>query len=113
MNIRNLSRRQFFAVLAAGGVVTASGLWMPGEKLISIFDVVSGNRLLTIDQITREALRILQAKVNFFSAFTTAGYDQMWPNPEELSADIVKFEKRIIYPAIKQFYEAQTRQQPG
>jgi hypothetical protein len=32
----NLSRRQFMAGLAAGMVVTAEGLWMPGEKLISI-----------------------------------------------------------------------------
>lgn len=33
---RGLSRRQFFAMLAAGWVVTAEGLWMPGTKLISI-----------------------------------------------------------------------------
>ena len=33
---KKLSRRQFLSALAAGGVVTASGLWMPGEKLISI-----------------------------------------------------------------------------
>ena len=32
----NLSRREFFAALAAGGVMTAAGLWMPGTKLISI-----------------------------------------------------------------------------
>lgn len=32
----NLSRRQFIAAMAAGAVVTAEGLWLPGEKLISI-----------------------------------------------------------------------------
>jgi hypothetical protein len=31
-----MSRRQFFASLAAGMVVTAEGFWMPGERLISI-----------------------------------------------------------------------------
>ena len=31
-----MTRRQFIAALAAGWVVTASGLWMPGRKLISI-----------------------------------------------------------------------------
>ena len=36
INPTNLSRREFLAALAAGGVVTAAGLWMPGTKLISI-----------------------------------------------------------------------------
>ena len=31
-----MNRRKFLAFLAAGGVVTATGLWMPGQKLISI-----------------------------------------------------------------------------
>ena len=31
-----MNRRKFLAFLAAGGVVTAEGLWMPGQKLISI-----------------------------------------------------------------------------
>lgn len=31
-----MNRRQLLAGLAAGGVLTASGLWMPGKKLISI-----------------------------------------------------------------------------
>jgi hypothetical protein len=31
-----MNRREFLKRLAAGGVVTAAGLWMPGEKLISI-----------------------------------------------------------------------------
>ena len=34
--MRNFNRREFFAAMAAGMVVTAEGLWMPGEKLISI-----------------------------------------------------------------------------
>lgn len=31
-----MSRRTFFAMLGAGWIVTAEGLWMPGTKLISI-----------------------------------------------------------------------------
>ena len=31
-----ISRREFFAFLAAGGIVTATGFWLPGQKLISI-----------------------------------------------------------------------------
>lgn len=31
-----LNRREFMAAMLAGGVMTATGLWMPGEKLISI-----------------------------------------------------------------------------
>ena len=31
-----MNRRQLLKALAAGGVLTASGLWMPGQKLISI-----------------------------------------------------------------------------
>ena len=31
-----MNRRQFMAAMLAGGVLTASGLWMPGEKTISI-----------------------------------------------------------------------------
>ncbi len=31
-----LSRRHFMAAIAAGMVMTAEGLWMPGQKLISI-----------------------------------------------------------------------------
>ncbi len=32
----HFNRREFMAVLMAGGVVTVAGLWLPGEKLISI-----------------------------------------------------------------------------
>jgi hypothetical protein len=31
-----MNRRQFFAGLAAGGIVVAGDLWIPGQKLISI-----------------------------------------------------------------------------
>ena len=31
-----MNRRDFLARMLAGGVVTAAGIWMPGEKLISI-----------------------------------------------------------------------------
>ena len=36
MQSGRMNRRKFLAFLAAGGVVTATGLWMPGQKLISI-----------------------------------------------------------------------------
>lgn len=32
----SLSRREFLAAIAAGAIVTAEGLWVPGQKLISI-----------------------------------------------------------------------------
>ncbi len=31
-----MDRRSFLSAIAAGAVVTASGLWIPGQKLISI-----------------------------------------------------------------------------
>ena len=31
-----MNRREFVAMLMAGGVITAAGVWMPGEKVISI-----------------------------------------------------------------------------
>lgn len=36
MKTRKLTRRELFAAMAAGAVVTAAGLWMPGQKTISI-----------------------------------------------------------------------------
>lgn len=66
-----MDRRQFLAALAAGGVVTAAGLWMPGQKLISIpkkrglgytvtevtiGDIRFGNSILTPEMIVNEAL---------------------------------------------------------
>lgn len=32
----DMNRRAFLAALSAGAVITASGLWIPGQKLISI-----------------------------------------------------------------------------
>ena len=40
-----MNRRQFIAAIAAGGVVTAEGLWMPGRKLISIPKPATGGML--------------------------------------------------------------------
>ncbi len=38
-----MNRRELLACLVAGGVITAAGLWMPGQRLISIpSDIVSG-----------------------------------------------------------------------
>jgi hypothetical protein len=31
-----MNRRKFLAAMAAGAIVTAEGLWIPGQKLISI-----------------------------------------------------------------------------
>ncbi len=41
MNVNKLSRRDLFKALAAGAVMTAGGLWLPGQKLISIPEMVS------------------------------------------------------------------------
>ena len=38
-----MDRREFLAMMAAGGVVTAAGIWMPGQKLISIPRAVYAN----------------------------------------------------------------------
>jgi hypothetical protein len=45
-----MNRRKFLAAMAAGAVVTAEGLWIPGQKLISIpkslnfdYDIVWGD----------------------------------------------------------------------
>lgn len=45
----NLSRRQFFAALAAGGTVVAGELWVPGRKLISIPKVHRIGGMIVID----------------------------------------------------------------
>ena len=36
VHMPKLTRREMLAMIAAGGVVTAAGIWMPGTKLISI-----------------------------------------------------------------------------
>ncbi len=44
-----MNRRELLACLAAGGVVTATGLWWPGQKLISIPKThIIGGKPLTI-----------------------------------------------------------------
>ena len=58
-----MNRRKFLAMIAAGGVVTASGMWMPGSKLISI--PKKGNRILTVDEVTRQMLTTLSVKMNY------------------------------------------------
>ena len=35
-----MNRRELLKALAAGGVITAAGLWMPGSKLISIPKII-------------------------------------------------------------------------
>jgi len=63
-----MNRREFMAAIGAGGVVTASGLWMPGEKLISIPSgevYTGGNRLLTPEMFVKESIRILKLEWGF------------------------------------------------
>jgi len=61
-----MNRRELLKALAAGGVMTAAGLWMPGQKLISIPDGVAlksiahPNRLILPADIVNEALRALR-----------------------------------------------------
>ncbi len=49
-----MDRRKFLAAMAAGAVITAEGLWMPGSKLISIpektsriFEIVGPKIIIT------------------------------------------------------------------
>lgn len=52
-----MNRRKFLAFLAAGGVVTATGLWMPGQKLISIPKKLVGFSDYRTDIWDKELLR--------------------------------------------------------
>ena len=60
-----MDRRAFLAALAAGAVVTAEGLWIPGQKLISIPMAASGNVLWTADEFYREMLHIMHCQIYF------------------------------------------------
>lgn len=61
-----MNRRELLKAIAAGGVMTATGLWMPGEKVISIPSGASfkGNRLLTLDEIAQVALWEIQRAID-------------------------------------------------
>ena len=52
-----MNRRKFLAFLAAGGVVTATGLWLPGQKLISIPKKLVGFSDYRTDIWDKEILR--------------------------------------------------------
>jgi len=85
------SRREFLRCMAAGGIVTATGLWFPGEKLISI-PKRTGNTLVSIDMITREALRVLHEKLYFFGE--TSRQTAEWPrldDPGSFCSSTIKF----------------------
>ena len=43
-----MNRRKFLAAMAAGAIVTAEGLWIPGQKLISIPKVGDGISLTSM-----------------------------------------------------------------
>ena len=59
-----MNRRKFLAFLAAGGVVTATGLWLPGQKLISIpKKPLFINELNKLNELNRRALRLLEEKM--------------------------------------------------
>jgi len=59
-----VNRRKFLAFLAAGGVVTATGLWLPGQKLISIpKKPLFINELNKLNELNRRALRLLEEKM--------------------------------------------------
>lgn len=52
---KKLNRRQFLAALAAGGVVTAAGIWMPGEKTISIPKRRGGTPIMSPEEMGFES----------------------------------------------------------
>ena len=65
-----MNRRELLKAPSMGAVVTASGLWFPGEKLISIPKIVTGNRLMTIDEITREMLLLYKQHFDHVTGVT-------------------------------------------
>lgn len=67
-----MNRRGFLgAMLAAGAapaIVRASSLmplWVPRVNPYEVIVTVPGNKLLTFDQVTREALRLLHRNMTF------------------------------------------------
>ena len=74
-----MDRRGFLGSLLAAGVAPAvvkiqnlmpifnrgaTGLWMPEQEIVAPV-LAGGNQILTIDQITKEALRILHKNLTF------------------------------------------------
>ena len=68
-----MDRRHFLAALAAGAIVTAEGLWIPGQKLISIPHV--GNRLVTWDETASKILILLKDRMYIFGPRTIEVWD--------------------------------------
>ncbi len=70
-------RRRFLGLVlggAAGAAIASTVdldqlLWMPGAKTIVIPEIVEGYNALTLDWITREALRFLQRNLSVVSLF--------------------------------------------
>ena len=62
----NLSRRELIKIALAGGVVTAAGVWWPGQKLISIPKVRKGTLVYKNfgDVYIRENIDISRVKVH-------------------------------------------------
>lgn len=94
-----MNRRQFMAAIAAGAVVTAEGLWMPGQKLISIPRRLPGFHLSEDHVISfepgplkptftpLELHRWLQDKADDFAMGGDDLLDITDPNPSLLMAD--------------------------
>ena len=95
-----MNRRSFLKGAAA--LVLAPGI-VHAENIMKIW-VPKGNRILTPDEITREALRILHEKMDFLDCFipcpTMAGANS-YLTAEEFKMDIDEFTRRHITPAIE------------
>lgn len=82
-----MNRRQLLKALAAGGVMTAAGLWMPGQKLISIPSgkvfVLTGSEILVKQQRAHDEFSI------GYSANSQWFFNERWVTIDQL---------RQIYP---------------
>ena len=89
-----MDRRGFLgAILAAGAApaIVRIGSLMPVQSIIvpttrQVVDVLYGNRLLTIEQITREALIILENQLTF-----TTRVNDAWGFPYRVG-DLIRVE---------------------
>jgi len=60
------SRREFLAMMAAGMVMTAEGIWMPGQKLISI-----PSKKIFMPELPPGRMEL-----------KGSGYEHIWTNPD-------------------------------
>ena len=70
-----MDRRKFLAAMAAGAVVTAEGLWVPGQKLISIPSHATFTERDLEWAIEQLAKSILETRVNVAANFYNRAFN--------------------------------------